>query len=72
VRRRLPGIWTLEAAAINHEQRRQSDTDANEDFRVRTLEALDKLVLAPAGKSLTRSEVRYDRQYRPPPTAFAS
>ena len=52
VRRRLPGIWTLEAAAINHEQRRQSDTDANEDFRVRTLEALDKLVLAPAGKAL--------------------
>ncbi len=60
---RLLRIWTLEAAAINHEQRRQSGTDADANPPVRTAMAVDKLAERKGRENLSRNEVRYDRQY---------
>jgi len=60
---RLMRIWTLEAAAINHEQRLQSGTDAEENPPVRTAMAVDKLAERRGRENLSRNEVRYDRQY---------
>jgi hypothetical protein len=60
---RLLRIWTLEAAAVNQEQRRQSGADAGEDPPVRTANAIDKLAARTGRESMSRNEVRYDRQY---------
>jgi hypothetical protein len=60
---RLRRIWTLEAVRINHEQRRQTGPDADENPPVRTNIALDKIAERANRENLSRNEARYDRQY---------
>ena len=59
---RLRRLWTLEAAIIIYEQRRQAESTLQENAPTRTMLAI--LALTPAQReSMSRDEARYDRQY---------
>ena len=62
---RLLRLWTLEAAAIAHEQNRQTESTTEENAPTQTMLAVRSLAQQhPQGHAnMSRDEVRLDRQY---------
>ena len=61
---RMRGLWCVQAASIAHELHLQADANAHEDPPTRTMLAMrDSGDHSRHSGSMSRDEVRYDRQY---------